>query len=644
MSELPKPNCFCPHCGFDNASAHNEAHQLECGSILAGTYLVGCVLGQGGFGITYVGWDLNLDIKVAIKEYYPEGCVTRDTHTHVSVLTLAGNKEIDFQKGKERFVNEAKALARFAGDGCIVGVRSFFYENGTAYIVMDYIDGETLKSYVTRRGGKLTAAETLNLLRPLCDSLARVHEAGLLHRDISPDNIMLRPDGTLALLDFGAARQMSVAGERSNTINVKHGFAPEEQYRTRGEQGPWTDVYALCATIYRLTTGVAPPQALDRLANQALLAPPNQHGADFTPAQERAILHGLAVRTADRTQSMPQFIEELYGGRQSTFQPRSVKTQPISPAPTTGVVPPAGPATPAAFEAGGAPKKNRGKKPWLIAGLAAASLILVLLILFARNSAKKAQPVSASSSSATTNAAAQAGAAILSDSQTDALAATPDATPTVAPVTPDAVTITLGFGESYRCSAGDFDLPYNIDNDDVSWVCSSSNQGVTCSRGGYIEAGNVQFDPSQEYNDPVSVVGTTSNGSVLTYKVRVGDGQTYAFDWSDSARSMKAVQGYTYIATPEIKNCLGFTLTFEYELSEGTIHNDSWSFWVRENGTDWVYICDILITEGVEHTEDIVFDRPITFSEIILQPQKQYDYFSYSHYYGVDHLVFDLGA
>ena len=132
FAPLKEPKGVCPRCGCDNAKLQNESHQIECGSILAGTYLVGKVLGQGGFGITYVGWDLNLDIKVAIKEYYPEGCVTRDTHTHVTVLTYAGAKEAFFQKGKERFVEEARALARFSGDSGVVGVRSFFYENGTA--------------------------------------------------------------------------------------------------------------------------------------------------------------------------------------------------------------------------------------------------------------------------------------------------------------------------------------------------------------------------------------------------------------------------------------------------------------------------------------------------------------------------------
>jgi len=326
FAQLNKPKGVCPACGCDNAAVSNEAHQLDCGSILAGTYLIGKVLGQGGFGITYIGWDLNLDIKVAIKEYYPEGCVTRDAHTHISVLTYAGPKEAYFQKGKERFVNEARALAKFPGDSGVVGVRTFFYENGTAYIVMDFVEGETLKSYAQRRGGKLPAAEVLALFQPILRSLARVHDSGLLHRDISPDNLMLKTDGTLALLDFGAARQMSIEGEHSNTINVKHGFAPEEQYRTRGEQGPWTDVYALCATIYRLTTGRTPPEALDRMADGTLLTPPNQLGADFTPAQEAAIIHGLAVRASDRTRDVRQLEKELYGGERTVFVTPSVST------------------------------------------------------------------------------------------------------------------------------------------------------------------------------------------------------------------------------------------------------------------------------------------------------------------------------
>lgn len=316
MKELDAPEGICPHCGADNANCNNAAHQLSCGSILAGTYVVGHVLGQGGFGITYIGWDINLGIRVAIKEYYPEGFVTRDMRSQTSVLLLSDEKRSYFEFGRDRFINEAKLLAQFSGEAGIVGIRSFFNENGTAYIVMDYIEGETLKAYVARRGGRLPAGEVLSRFQKLFQPLSRVHKAGLLHRDISPDNIMLTKDGNLVLLDFGAARQMSITGEHSNTINVKHGFAPEEQYRKRGEQGSWTDVYAFCATIYCLITGITPPEALDQLMNEDALIPPNSLGAGLPESQQRAIMHGLAVRAKDRTQSLDQLYSELYLNQQ----------------------------------------------------------------------------------------------------------------------------------------------------------------------------------------------------------------------------------------------------------------------------------------------------------------------------------------
>ena len=317
MGQLDHPDEVCPHCGADPKETFNAPNQLECGSILAGTYLVGCVLGQGGFGITYIGLDLNLNLKVAIKEYYPEGYVTREGQTRATVIPLPGERKALFEHGKERFVSEAKTLAIFGDDPAIVGVRAFFFENGTAYIVMNFVEGETLKEYVKLRGGKLPAREVFAMMEPLFASLSKVHEAGLLHRDISPDNIMRRKNGSLILLDFGAARQMSIDGEHSNTINVKHGFAPEEQYRTHGEQGPWTDVYALCATIYRLTTGVTPQQALDRAMSDAPLLPPSQLGAALSAKQEQALLHGLAIRADQRTRSIEQLKVELKSGNES---------------------------------------------------------------------------------------------------------------------------------------------------------------------------------------------------------------------------------------------------------------------------------------------------------------------------------------
>ena len=650
MKELSEPKGVCQHCGFDNASCENAAHQLECGSILAGSYLVGRVLGQGGFGITYVGMDLNLDLKVAIKEYYPEGSVTRDTHTHVTVLTYAGEKDVLFQKGKERFVAEAKTLAKFAGDSGIVGVRSFFFENGTAYIVMDYIEGETLKAYATRRG-RLPVSEALTLFRPLMRSLARVHEIGLLHRDISPDNIMLKRDGTLMLLDFGAARQMSVTGEHSNTINVKHGFAPEEQYRTRGEQGSWTDVYALAATLYRLTTGEMPPQALDRLTNEAMLTPPNQLGANFSPAQERALLRALAVRAADRTQSMAQFESELYGDAVYEIPSRRVpdrtSDKPVRPAPYSG---PAQGAVaqftqnnPPVADAEKVKKQKRGLKIGLIAAGAMLVVFLIWSIVGGGGGKEPARDANGSGGivAKISGGTKNAGEVIEPTNEpADEQTAEPTTEPTAEPIVdPDPVTITLGYGETYQCTVRDFNLPDSVGDADVTWPDLTGIAGVYCDNNGWLVAGNVQFDPANEYNDDVTIEGKTSNGATLTYNVRVGDGQSYSFNWSESPRNLKSVNGYTFIATPQVENSTGFTVVFGYDLEDGEINGTNWSVWVHENGTEWAFIQDITVNEG-EYTEYVIdFNRTISFTEFIIQPPKEYNYFRYSNSYKVTSII-----
>jgi serine/threonine protein kinase len=296
FGEIESDNTPCPHCGYAYPQIQNPSHQLRCGTVLAGKYLVGRSLGQGGFGITYTGWDLNLELKIAIKEYYPEGFASRELTMQSTVLPLSGRGDDFFLKGRDKFVDEAKALAKFSNLPGVVNVRDYFTANGTAYIVMEFLDGRTLKE-ISRERGRMPVAEVLQLLEPLFSSLEQVHAAGILHRDISPDNIIVRREGGAKLLDFGAARQFSTQGEKSNTINVKHGFAPEEQYRTRGEQGPWTDIYALCATIYALTTGKLPPQALDRLAGEAFI-PPNSLGADFTPDQQAALTPASRAKAA----------------------------------------------------------------------------------------------------------------------------------------------------------------------------------------------------------------------------------------------------------------------------------------------------------------------------------------------------------
>ena len=306
MAKLTSADGKCPVCGSE-LNIENAPHQLPVNCILNGRYLVGKVLGAGGFGITYIGYDLRLDGRVAIKEYYPSGAANRSVSLTVFPTNAAKNNPFDL--GKSRFLTEAKTLSEFVEDGNIVTLRDYFEENGTAYIVMEYLEGEDLSHYA-REHGLLEMDEALALLEPAMLALDKVHKKGLVHRDISPSNIMVLSDGRVKVLDFGSARLQNASGEQSLTVMLKHGYAPEEQYRPHGEQGPWTDVYAMSATIYKLITGKTPPAATERMFEDTLV-PPSKLGAKLTAAQERALLHGLALRAPDRTQSMAELTASL---------------------------------------------------------------------------------------------------------------------------------------------------------------------------------------------------------------------------------------------------------------------------------------------------------------------------------------------
>lgn len=312
----------CPHCG--TAPLQPSPHHLKPGTILNGKYLLGNVLGEGGFGITYVGFDLNLEIRVAIKEYFPNGLVARNT-TNTDAITVYSGPQVEiFDQGKNKFINEAKALAKFDNSQGIVSVKDFFLENGTAYITMEFLEGQTLKEYLDAKGGSLPADQVIKMLLPLMKSLDEVHNAGVIHRDISPDNIMITGNNQVKLLDFGAARNMSPEGSKSLSIQLKPGYAPEEQYRTHGKQGPWTDVYALCATIYRAITGKPPIESLER-SHQDTLPFPSQLGINIHPDKEQALMIGLAVQAENRFQNM----NDLYNALTLNY------TEPISiPRPT----------------------------------------------------------------------------------------------------------------------------------------------------------------------------------------------------------------------------------------------------------------------------------------------------------------------
>lgn len=297
---------LCNHCHRTPGQYTAAPHHLQPGTILGGKYMVGAVLGEGGFGITYIGRDINLDIKVAIKEYFPSGAVNRNSTISSEITALVGDAQVFFEKGKASFLSEARTLAKFSGDSSIVSVRDYFSENNTAYIVMEYLEGMDLRDYL-KKYGKLSFSQTVSMLTPIMNALSKIHAQGLIHRDISPANIMILKNGSVKLLDFGAARDVNGTGEKSLSILLKPGFAPEEQYRTKGHQGPWTDVYALSATMYKMMTCTTPVDAMNRIFSDDLQQIPLLN-PDITPEQASIIYKGMAVQQADRYQTIDELL------------------------------------------------------------------------------------------------------------------------------------------------------------------------------------------------------------------------------------------------------------------------------------------------------------------------------------------------
>jgi serine/threonine protein kinase len=281
----------------------NNLRALPIPSILS-DYKIESVLGQGGFGITYLATEVTFERRVAIKEYYPREFAVRDgTRT---VRPTGNQEDIDnFKWGMEAFEKEAKLLARF-DDPNIVGVQRFFKENGTAYFVMDYCDGEPLDEII-RRDGAIPFAKLQLIVFPLLSSLERIHREDFLHRDIKPSNIFIRSDGSPVLLDFGAARHENVSHSRSVTSLATDGYGAIEQYSTRGRQGPRTDIYGFAATLYRAITGIKPISASERILDDSLVPSKLVAGGKYPEPFLEAVDKGMAVRPEDRPKSVSEW-------------------------------------------------------------------------------------------------------------------------------------------------------------------------------------------------------------------------------------------------------------------------------------------------------------------------------------------------
>ncbi|MGQ0547208.1 MAG: protein kinase domain-containing protein [Betaproteobacteria bacterium] len=274
-------------------------------------YRVEQVLGAGGFGITYLAADTHLERQVAVKEYFPSELAVRQPDG--GVLPSSTPREADFRWGLERFLQEARTLARFA-HAHIVRVVRYFEAHGTAYMVMDYERGEALKARL-QRVPRPAEAELKGLAAPLLDGLRAVHAAGILHRDIKPDNIVVRADGSPVLIDFGASRQALAGETRSLTAVLTPGYAPLEQYSGQGRQGPWTDLYAFAGVLYRAVTDAAPPDAVARMSADTVGTTLAQAKGRYSEPFLAAVEWALSVDEKRRPRNVDEWKGPLLEGR-----------------------------------------------------------------------------------------------------------------------------------------------------------------------------------------------------------------------------------------------------------------------------------------------------------------------------------------
>ncbi len=310
-------NCFeqyddeltkCSHCGYTPGDPPKELYHLFPGSLLKDRYSIGMVLGFGGFGITYKAWDNKLDTVVAIKEYYPSGIVSRSPG-EMEIILYNKKRQKEFYYLRDRFLEEARNIAKFNSENNIVNVFEFFEDNNTAYIVMEFLDGISVKSYMTDYG-IMGIDSGIAITEAIADALGKIHAKGIIHRDISPDNIFLCTNGDTKLIDFGAAR-FSLDENKLMTIIVKPGFAPPEQYQSVNEQGPWTDVYALGATLYYMITGVKPEESTNRVEHDTLRYP-HELNNEIPEYISNSIMKAMAVETHMRFRDVKSFIDGLH--------------------------------------------------------------------------------------------------------------------------------------------------------------------------------------------------------------------------------------------------------------------------------------------------------------------------------------------
>ena len=382
------PGCFadkgtasiCPHCGYDESLKRGPLVLAHRTLLNHGQYLIGRVLGKpGGFGITYLALDTKLETRVAIKEYLPRDLAGRDAG-HATISAHSAEDGEFFSYGLTQFLQEARTLAQF-DHANIVRVRNFFEENGTGYLVMDYYDGVTLADYLAQQPqGRLPEKTAVGILMPILDGLREVHAKNFLHRDIKPQNIYLTTGNRPILLDFGAARQAMSERSRSLSVVLSEGYAPYEQYHRRGEQGPWTDIYACAAVLYHAVAGEAPPPATERVHEDEL----DIAALGVSGSLAEALRLGLAVDHNNRPQRMTEFQALLLGGSEADAEEtQEHRPKLVKPTATVKVL------SPQLIDPVRS-KSQAGRKVWWVPALAV--LIFLVMVVLGMREEKKTVP------------------------------------------------------------------------------------------------------------------------------------------------------------------------------------------------------------------------------------------------------------
>lgn len=580
----------CPHCGFDPAKDKPVSYALT-NTILGGRYLVGGIIGQGGFGITYAGLDLALQVKVAIKEFYPSGYVSRYATMGSNLIWNTGAQAQQFREnGLKSFLKEARKMAKVAHIKEVVGVRDLLQDNDTAYIIMDFIEGETLKKRLMQKG-PMSWEEAKKIFFPAMEAMGQVHSMGMIHRDISPDNLMLEPGGTVRILDLGAAKDLSINSGASSMQVAKGGFSPLEQYIQRGNSGSWTDVYAMAATMYYTLTGVVPPSAVDRMSQDTLRWDLPQLQA-LPKSVLSAMRDALIVSPKDRTQKMETFLTALKS---------PVKREPVKPVSsaqsggssaqkqqsTPGSINNKKQAAPAHSGQQTASKQPKNRKP----ALAVALLAIVLIVFFTClpectfGHSWKAATCTAPKTCKTCG-------------ETSGLARNhdwSDATCTEASVC-SRCQMTLGVATGHN------------------WMEATCLTAETCLNCGETRGESLgHFWQDATFTKPRTCIycGATS-----------GEPLEASGYWGDAPENVGPASVYPYIMYETVYNCRSFTLNLEITSATGW-YQGNWRLCLRDSNGNWQDVTSFVVeanSVGKELRYDFSFDKPITFDAVAVFP------------------------